>query len=357
MNEKSLAVKTNRIEALDVTKGLSVLGMMYMNFKIVFSKIPETQAYSFATSQEGRFGALFIFMAGMGIALMHRKILHRSDKETLLVIRKKILKRALFLLLTGSIFALYWQADILHFYALYLTAGVFLIQASKKQLWIITLILPFVFTAAGLIIPWERGWNMENLNYIDFWSLKGYLRNIFLNGFHPFFPWFSFFLLGMIMGKSPLESTGFLKKGAITGGLILITVEILSWSLSSSGGLQMIIFSSAAFPPYPLFVISAGAQSVLIFCVTGLILTRIKGRGLIFRILSETGRMVMTHYIGHLLLGMGLLFLFSSYMELNAFWLIIYTFAYFIFSAGLTLLWRKRFKTGPMEGLMRKLSD
>ena len=67
------AQSTKRIAALDITRGIAVLGMIYMNFRIVLSGDFYDESYSFLTSQEGRFGVLFIFLAGIGVSLMTRR--------------------------------------------------------------------------------------------------------------------------------------------------------------------------------------------------------------------------------------------------------------------------------------------
>ena len=48
---------------------------------------------------------------------------------------------------------------------------------------------------------YEIGWNFETLEYQGFWTINGFIRNLFFNGFHPVIPWTSFMLFGYWFGK------------------------------------------------------------------------------------------------------------------------------------------------------------
>ena len=58
-----------------------------------------------------------------------------------------------------------------------------------------------VFHILLLFIPYETGWDFENLQYLDFWAVEGFLRNTFYNGWNPIFPWFAYFAVGLYLGR------------------------------------------------------------------------------------------------------------------------------------------------------------
>ncbi|MGQ4669613.1 heparan-alpha-glucosaminide N-acetyltransferase domain-containing protein [Bacillus toyonensis] len=64
------------------------------------------------------------------------------------------------------------------------------------------------------------------INYVDFWTVNGFLRNLFFNGYHPFFPWFSFFLIGMIIGRLDLHNKRIRDRLLLLGITFTILIEL-----------------------------------------------------------------------------------------------------------------------------------
>lgn len=347
-----------RVDGLDITRGLAVFGMMFMNFKIAFRGGDFTSSYSFVTSLEGRFGVIFIFMAGLGVSLMNRKALFQNDRSELKKNRIRLAKRALFLFVLGMLFSLYWFADILHFYAFYLLIGIALLRVRVSVLKALLPLPVIIFSLWNIFFSWEKGWNFIQFSYPDFYSLEGFFRNLFFNGFHPIFPWISFFILGMILGKTELRPHKRMLRNMWIALGIFLTTELLSFGLNRAFPDEMMrsLTSTRSFPPFPLFVISASAMSVFILYEVILLIRRMPKDHFLYRGFRETGKMVMSHYVGHLFLGIMALYGMSSFMELHQWVILVFSIAYFILSIALTLLWRRKFPHGPLEMLMRKIS-
>lgn len=81
--------------------------------------------------------------------------------------------------------------------------------------------------------------------------------------------------------------------------------------------------------------------------------------------IAKTGQMTLTHYISHLTIGMILFAIMTNRQfegkmneETPAHPLLIFTFVsgYFILSYYFSKLWTQKFKNGPFETLMRKIS-
>lgn len=354
-----------RIEGLDVTRGIAVLGMIFMNFKIAMLQGSISTEYSLLISLEGRFGVLFIFMAGVGLSLMNRKALQKNDAFLIRRNRIKVLKRALFLFILGMIFSIFWFADIFHFYSFYLLAGVILIKRSKKSLFLTVLIIMFFTVILQLFFNWEKGWNFVSFSYTDFYTIPGFLRNLFFNGFHPIFPWLSFFILGMAVGKSNLNWNKTMKILLFVSLAVFIlaeTISFLSFSLSGilNGELSPIKYfflSTHSFPAGPLFMLSAGAQAVFSLFAVIFISRKLNSKNIIITSFKECGKMVMTHYVLHLLLGLATLYVLAAVFTLNTLFIFIFSCVYFLLSIVFSLLWKKKFKFGPLELLMRKISS
>ena len=76
---------------------------------------------------------------------------------------------------------------------------------------------------------YESGWNFETLVYKDFWTLKGFARNLFFNGFHPVIPWTAFMLFGFWFGKLDLYNHQLVRNTFWTSFFIFIAIQIVSY--------------------------------------------------------------------------------------------------------------------------------
>jgi uncharacterized protein len=99
-----MAQKTiKRIAGYDLARGVAVFGMILMNFKIVMQDPlnSATNAWAvFLQAFEGRFGALFIVLAGIGVSLFTRRARTTNDGKRLNANKKTCLK--------GLDFSLFW---------------------------------------------------------------------------------------------------------------------------------------------------------------------------------------------------------------------------------------------------------
>ena len=139
--------------------------------------------------------ATFVVLAGVGIALGTNSAIRNNDLCKLRMARIKITKRALLLFIIGLSYMVIWQADILHFYGIYMLFTLLLIRSAPQHIlmWAAAVILTYPFLLYWF--DYETGWNLDTLEYLDLWEFDGFLRNLFINGFHPVLPWVSFMLL------------------------------------------------------------------------------------------------------------------------------------------------------------------
>ena len=81
--------------------------------------------------------------------------------------------------------------------------------------------------------------------------------------------------------------------------------------------------------------------------------------------LQQTGQMTLTHYVMHLTLGMILMAAmtgkhYTGFLEdeppTSPYYILGYSVLFYLFSILFSLLWRKQFRNGPLEMLMRKIS-
>lgn len=354
-----IEAKPKRIIGFDVARAFAILGMVIVNFNIVMnpdggSELLKTIAGLF----EGRAVALFIVLAGIGITLLTRRAIASADSEKIAEKRRNLLKRALFLFVVGLLYSPIWPADILHFYGVYLLIGTMLLLASDRQLLLAAVGAIGMFIVLLVVFDYEAGWNFDTLDYVDFWTPVGMLRHLFFNGFHPVFPWVAFLLIGMWLGRQDLNNQQLRQKLLIGAATIALITEALSTFLinqfSTDSDLAL-FFDTAPLPPMPLYII-AGAATAIVIIILCLMLTENTAQRLWFPLVA-TGQLALTLYVAHVIIGMGTLEEIGWFEGANIEQVFIATLTFYMASIIFATLWRSRYQRGPLEAVMRRLTD
>ncbi|WP_170465488.1 DUF418 domain-containing protein [Ruegeria arenilitoris] len=328
-----------RLAALDAARFLAFCGMVLVNFRIAAQVEPGHDWASVVIgSLEGRAAALFVVLAGIGVGLST-------------VTTSVLLRRAAFLFVLGLINMTLFDADILHFYALYFVVGAMFLTASTGVLWLGAAGVVTLAVSATMIFNYDLGWDWDTLTYTDLWTLPGFLRNLFFNGWHPVLPWAAFLLIGMAIGRSELH-TLCIQHRLIMWGFGAAVFALFPQMLATDPDLATYL-GTEAIPPGPFYIV-AGTGSACV--VIGLLLKlwpKIERLG-IGPALIAPGRQSLTLYMAHILIGMGILeeagLLDGS---LSAPQVFACALAFCVASSIFALLWSRKFKRGPLEALMR----
>jgi uncharacterized membrane protein YeiB len=171
----------------------------------------------------------------------------------------------------------------------------------------------------------------------------------------------------MYLGRLDWQQRSTIKRVLISGlvlYLLVFTLQTFASSMTSDKDLRFYLTADylPPFLPFMLGTASFGMILIGLFMFVGKHIgnTRLAG------ILAATGQMTLTHYLGHLTLGLILLSLltgrtldYDMLQEPPSDPLLILGFAiaYFIGSCVFSLVWTKKFRHGPMELLMRRVSD
>lgn len=352
--------KQSRIYGYDVARALAVFGMVIVNFKLVMhADFGNAWLIQLSSMLEGRAAAMFVMLAGVGIALLTRRAL--SDPSLVAKFRTGLIKRAGLLVLIGLLYTPIWPADILHFYGFYFLFAAFLFTARSSILWLWAAVFVFIFLIMLFTLNYEQGWDFENLTYLDFWTVSGMIRHIFFNGFHPVFPWTALLLIGIWLGRQDLNDTRLRRWIMWSAFVIWVSTELLFDYLLvmfADSGLSPedveTLFGTAPMPPMPQYIIVAASFSVFAICGCVSMANRFR-QSPIMPMLSRTGRISLSLYVMHVLLGMGSLeamgMLENQSIEFALTTAMIFNFFCVVFA----WLWLEYFKTGPLEVLFRKL--
>ncbi|MFC5404453.1 DUF418 domain-containing protein [Cohnella soli] len=360
MNPSSKA----RITALDLARALAIFGMIIVNYKPAMKADNDGPAWlrAIAGVFEGRASALFVVLAGVGVSLMTSKARRTMDSSLIRQSRNSLFRRAAFLLAAGTFLLLIgWSADILHYYAVFLFVAAFLFTASDRILLVLIPIVLLVSQMLLLVLDYSAGWNAEFHEYSGFWTLDGFVRNLLFNGFHPVFPWLCFFLVGMWIGRRDWlnrENRARLLSFSLLGVVALETVSylLIRWTspwLDHESATYL--FGTKPMPPTALYILSGTCSSLGIIAICLYAIDKFEPSRLTQAVIS-TGQLSLSHYIGHVVIGLGVLEVFGYLENGNLAFALAYATAYFIFAILFSTVWRRRMDRGPVELLMRKLS-
>jgi uncharacterized protein len=355
-----------RIVGINVARALAVVGMIIVNFKVVFGENGQSWVKSFASIFDGKAAATFVFLAGVGIALMTNSAIKNHDQSKLKVARIRIMKRALFLFFVGLSYITIWPADILHFYGIYMAIAVVLLTCKEKTILISGICIILAYPIIITVLNYETGWNFATLEYQDFWTFKGFMRNLFFNGFHPVMPWTAFMIFGYWFGKQDVHNNKFVKKTFWMSTIIFIAIKVVSYqtiSTLSEGNqeatLELIeIFGTKPMPPLPIYMFSGTAIAFAIISACILISKKFENN-FIIDALNKTGQLAFTLYVVHVVVGMGIIEVINPTkigkysIEFSVGYAIVFSLLCILFA----VIWLKYKKYGPLEWVMRKITD
>jgi uncharacterized membrane protein YeiB len=350
--------KKPRLIGIDVARALAVIGMIIVNFKVVFGEQGAPWLKSVVGIFDGKAAATFVVLAGVGLALMTNSAVRSGDKEKLNRSRKRIGKRALFLFFVGLSYIFIWPADILHFYGVYMLIALLMINRSNTFILVSAGAIIFLFPVLLFLFDYEAGWNFETLDYLDFWKVEGFFRNLFFNGFHPVIPWSAFMLFGIWLGRQDLYDNQRMKKICVTSLIIFLAIQLVSFLLQSPDEDLNMLFGTDPMPPLLLYMLNG--MAIAAFILSGsILLARRFEKNPILQALNNTGQLALTFYVAHVVLGMGLVEVFGSQalgtypLTFSLVYALIFSTLCIVFA--MTLL--KYRKSGPLEWLMRKVTD
>jgi uncharacterized membrane protein YeiB len=355
-----------RIIGFDLARAYAIFGMFIVNFNFSFGSImnPTDNFGRFLNIFTGNSTAIFIICAGMGVSLMTNRADYTVQEKAEL--KSKILKRSWFLFALGLLLFNWWSGDILHFYGGYMHFAAYLLFVPKRFFLFGSIGTIIVFHLLLFIIPITTSWDFITYKYLDFWTPLGFLRNTFYNGWNSIFPWLSYFLIGMWLGRLNWQDKHIKRNIFIFGLAVFLLIQALRLMVRQQlfNAFWSDYIMAEYFPPYfPFILVTMGfAFMVISICM---FVGETFAKSKLVLALQKTGQMTLSHYVTHLTLGMIIMAKltdkhYTGFLEDEQPTLPIYIFVYscvfYIMSILFSILWSKKFKNGPLETLMRKIS-
>lgn len=366
----------DRIDSLDVLRGLAVLMIFVVNIKMMANgynhyadrklwegEVSGVIAYLHSVFVHGKFVTIFTALFGAGLALL----LAREKPLPLAT----VLKRLFWLGVFGGIHLVFIrEGDIVLKYALVGFLAIAFVKMEAKTLLLLGLVMQVGLVVASIFLPitydnvpllWQDRADMHlEVERIMLGSLGDQVSARLTS---VSFYMFDLFILGrgwldtlsvMIIGM------GLLKNGFLTGGQALKSYLILGIAGFVSASVLIIVRILDAASPLPDAVFEIvwplhrfGGALFWSSLTIGLIAKGWKARGL-----AAVGRMAFTVYILQSIIG---LLLFSSlglglFGQLSLAQLTVVTIVILAFFLVLSQVWLARFRFGPLEWLWRSLT-
>jgi uncharacterized membrane protein YeiB len=344
---------TGRLEGLDLARFVAFVGMVIVNFKIAMGAEGEGGVLVNLTGAlEGRAAATFVVLAGVGLGIAAQRLDHA---QTVFV----TIKRAAFLLVIGLANALIFEADILHYYALYFFLGVFCLPLSSRALVWVVVAVNAAFLVMLFALDYDTGWNWTDYTYAEFWTPVGFIRNLFFNGWHPVFPWLSFLIFGIWLSRLNLADTAIQTRLVTVGALVFVANAVMSYVLvanvSGTDEELAILFGTAPVPPTLLYLIAGMSVAALVIGLCLILAARFSGSALI-RFVTPAGKQTLTLYVAHIIIGMGTLEALGMLGGQSVEMAVMASLAFCATAAIYAWVWSRKFKRGPVEAVMRALA-
>jgi uncharacterized membrane protein YeiB len=364
-------VSRARIEGYDLARALAIFGMVVVHFALVMSSERAKQggwAARLVEALDGRAAATFVVLAGVGITLRFRSAAAKTpdDDTGLARVRATLARRGLFLLAVGFLNLIVWQGDILRVYGVSLFVAAWLVNAPARWLWTAAVTFVVGFLVLMGTVDYSRNWDWETMHYHGLWTAPGAVRNLFYDGFRAVFPWTGLLLFGMWLGRHDLRETRtrtrFLAAGiGLAAGAGIVSRLLLRHALAHPDAWAMdretaeAMLGTASMPPMPLFLLSAVGTAIFVIAASVWVAKRFAG-WLVVRSMVAAGQMAFTWYVGHIVLGLGGVILLGLYDDQSVGAGVAAGTAFFALACVVSFFWRRRFRHGPLEWLMRRVA-
>lgn len=190
---------SSRIPAIDIARGVAMLGMITQHVVIGISREPSELTVWMLHAPAGRASVLFFMLSGVALSLVAQR--GSSSAST-----PALLKRGALLLVGGLYIALtFWSGSILHTYgAMFLIAPLLLRRRSKTLL----IAAAAAFTVGPLLlatVPEAIGGWLTQATGVHGWLVTTLTTVLFRT--YALVVWIGFFMVGMVLGRLRLQRT------------------------------------------------------------------------------------------------------------------------------------------------------
>ena len=350
-----------RIAGYDLARSLAVFELVVANFSAGVEKagfgldrLIQTRLHSL---MQGGSVATFLVLGGVGISLLAQRVRITNDAPGITDSRKRLIKRAAFLLVVGICCNLIWQTRFLCFYSICIIIGVLLLTASNRWLWSLAFVFVFIFVVFTFLVVNFFGYyevirNWETLRDSNSWTVEGIVFRLYFNRFHSIFSWAAFLLIGMWLGRQEVHYPR-VRRDVCFGGIAVALFSVCAyWLLIRYVPSDLLSAIGMLFTPVYFLGICGTATATI---GGGLMLTERYPDVKWTKPFIATGQLALTLYVAHLIIGRGILKalgVLDKTLPLAIGSAVIFCICAVVFSH----FWRKRYDRGPLEWGIRRIT-
>lgn len=239
---------TRRILGVDLARGLALIGMIAVHIlplRVALAGDGFAPSWA-ATLFSGRASALFVVLAGVGLALLTGGTSGPAPGK-LAALRRSVLIRALLIAMLGFGLGML-EANVavilVHYGLLFLGALPFLNMKRRTLGWWAAgwlLLSPLVYYVA---LPWVQGLlDPYRLSSSPVFSDLGtplvFVADLLVTGFYPLLVWFGFLLTGLFVGRLALARPPVAFGLLVVGSIMAVGSKLASaWLLDQPGAFK-----------------------------------------------------------------------------------------------------------------------
>lgn len=299
---------TPRLVGLDVTRAIALIGVVLMNYCGALLD-PSGDSWSdrllnpYTGVLSTRFAATFVLVAGIGVTLMTRRADHRDARRD---VTWRLARRGLLLYAGGYALNWVWPGTILFYYGAYFVLAALLFRLATRWLVVVGVASAVVATTVRTWIEWrvENGPFPEWAYTSDVNGFRDLAVRTFIDYTHPVFPWLTFLVAGMIVGRH-LDTVRRRANRVIVSALAVLTTtyaaatmidrsslrdDIVGWNLTSMQPFQQSLF----------YVVSTLAIALVAFVSVSWVSERFENRPPVVA-LRRAGQSTLSLYLLHVL--------------------------------------------------------
>jgi len=344
---KAPATPPIRWIGVDLARSMAVMAMVIVNFRVLIGG--DDTAVPWITPMVdllfGRAATLFMLLAGVGIALSANT---NPCRKTPSQIRRRLVRRGIWLSALGVMLLPWWDADILHVYGVFFFPASLMTNSGQRGLmglaigiWLFG--VPVHLLAAQGTHPSANG----------YWSL---ISDFLLFGHYPLVPWLGLLALGIWVGRRDLSDPRNEHRLIFWGTVLVILAESTGTILRPISHPMTVLTAMRPFPMTPLFALS-GTGSALAALGGCLWIGRHFGVRIIIGAMATLGRISLSAYLGHIAFGLILaqwLDRTNTLLDARASTAIAGGLIAFLLASA--WIWLRRYDRGPVEALLNRFS-
>ena len=360
---------SSRIESLDVARAIALFGVVAMNFHAYLNgaqsmypthpSVWERLFNPLTGPLTTRFAATFVLIAGIGVSLFTQRARESNNRSDIQHARIVLLRRGALLYFVGYFVQWIWPGTILFYYGAYFIIAAAVFAWSSRQL--IGLCAMSIVAAAGL--SWWRASQLLNGNNTRWLSPspnspRNLLIRTFVDYTHPVFPWITFFVAGIMLGRHIHRLTEIRLRLMFASILLMLATHAANFLFTPSSQIvnrNFILAKLLSTQPLDrgmLFSLGTLATAVVALCLVSFMVERAPHLALT-QLLARAGRMTLSVYLLHVI--------FFNLVVHQLHWVggtgldtaLVLSLVFYVVALLLASGWNKHFGLGPAERVYR----